>query len=72
MQCGIAEHGIEFARAATPGADERFARVAVDLIAEVADGTPPRRAAGVNPVPGYGFSVNGALCSPLCCGRQQV
>lgn len=67
-----AEHDIEFARAATPGADERFARVAVDLIAEVADGTPPRRVAGANPVPGYGFSVNGALCSPLCCGRQQV
>ncbi|TDZ77961.1 ferrochelatase [Mycobacteroides salmoniphilum] len=65
-------HDIEFARAATPGADERFARIAVDLIAEVADGNSPLRAAGENPVPGYGFSVNGALCSPLCCGRPQV
>ncbi|MUM17943.1 ferrochelatase [Mycobacterium sp. CBMA271] len=64
------EHGIEFARAATPGADERFARIAVDLIGEVADGGAQLRAAGENPVPGYGFSVNGAPCSPLCCGRS--
>lgn len=67
-----AEHDIEFTRAATPGADERFARLAVDLIAEVVEGRSPLRADGVNPVPGYGFSVNGALCSPLCCGRLDV
>ncbi|AFN63627.1 Ferrochelatase (Protoheme ferro-lyase) [Mycobacteroides abscessus] len=65
------EHDIELARAATPGADERFARLAVDLITEVVEGRPALRASGVNPVPGYGFSVNGALCSPLCCGVQE-
>lgn len=61
------EHGIEFVRAATPGADARFARLAVDLIGEVEEARPALRATGVNPVPGYGFSVNGSLCSPLCC-----
>ncbi|MFA4082038.1 ferrochelatase [Mycobacteroides salmoniphilum] len=65
-------HDIELARAATPGADERFARIAVDLIAEIADGHSALRARGENPVPGYGFSVNGAPCSPLCCGRLEV
>ncbi|WP_078288054.1 ferrochelatase [Mycobacterium sp. D16R24] len=65
-------HDIELARAATPGADERFARIAVDLIAEIADGQSALRARGENPVPGYGFSVNGAPCSPLCCGRLEV
>ncbi len=67
-----AAHDIEFARAGTPGADERFARIAVDLIAEIADGQAPLRAAGKNPVPGYGFSVNGAPCSPLCCGQLEA
>ncbi|MEU9808349.1 ferrochelatase [Mycobacterium sp. NPDC050853] len=64
-----AEHDIEFARAATPGADAAFAGLAVDLIDELVDGRPPLRAEGGSPVPGYGFSVNGAACSPLCCGR---
>jgi ferrochelatase len=64
-----AEHDIEFARAATPGADAGFAGLVVDLIGELVDGRPPLRAEGGNPVPGYGFSVNGAACSPLCCGR---
>lgn len=61
------EHGMEFARAATPGADERFARMVVDLIGEVVDGSPSERALGNDPVPGFGFSINGAPCSPQCC-----
>lgn len=60
--------GIAFARAATPNADRRFARLAVDLIDELRHDRAPERVAGPNPVPGYGFSVNGAPCSPYCCG----
>lgn len=45
------EHDIELARAATPGADERFARLAVDLITEVVEGRPALRPAG-EPGPG--------------------
>ncbi|MGV0742655.1 ferrochelatase [Mycolicibacterium sp. XJ870] len=60
--------GIAFARAATPNADPRFARLAAGLIDEVCNGTPQQRVTGPDPVPGYGFSVNGAPCSPNCCG----
>ncbi|ALR12050.1 ferrochelatase [Mycobacteroides saopaulense] len=65
------EHGIEFVRAGTPGADARFARLAVDLITEAAEGRAPLRASGIDPVAGYGFSVNGALCSAHCCVRLE-
>jgi ferrochelatase len=58
--------GIAFARAATPNADPRFARLAVDLIDELRYGREPARVAGPEPVPAYGFSVNGAPCSPNC------
>ncbi|OBB34400.1 ferrochelatase [Mycolicibacterium peregrinum] len=60
--------GIAFARASTPNSDERFARLAAGLIEELRTGAAPLRVAGPEPVPGYGFSVNGALCSPRCCG----
>ena len=60
--------GIALARAATPNADRRFARLAVGLVDELRYGTPPERLSGPNPVPGYGFSVNGAPCAPECCG----
>lgn len=60
--------GIAFARAGTPNEDPRFARLAVGLIDELRTGAAPLRVAGPEPVPGYGFSVNGALCSPNCCG----
>jgi ferrochelatase len=64
-----AEHvGIALARAATPNADPRFARLAVDLIDELRQGRAPSRVVGADPVPGYGFSVNGAPCAPQCCG----
>ncbi|MFV8247479.1 ferrochelatase [Mycolicibacterium peregrinum] len=62
--------GIAFARASTPNADERFARLAAGLIEELRTGAAPLRVAGPEPVPGYGFSVNGALCSPHCCGTR--
>jgi ferrochelatase len=58
--------GIAFARAATPNADRRFARLAADLIDELATGAPPARVVGPDPVPGYGCSINGAPCSPEC------
>ncbi|MGF0318789.1 ferrochelatase [Nocardia fluminea] len=59
-----AELGMAFARAGTPGADPRFSRMIVELIAErVSDG--PVRELGM--VPGYGCTVDGALCAPGCC-----
>jgi ferrochelatase len=60
--------GIALARAATPNADRRYAKLAAGLIAELRDGSEPLRVAGPDPVPGYGFSINGAPCSPHCCG----
>jgi protoporphyrin/coproporphyrin ferrochelatase len=58
--------GIAFARAATPNADRRFARLAVDLIDELRYGREPTRAPAANPPPLYGFSVNGELCTADC------
>jgi ferrochelatase len=58
--------GIAFARAATPNADARFARLAADLIDELRYGREPVRAAGPDAPPLQGFSVNGALCTPNC------
>ena len=61
-----AELGIAFARAATPNADSRFARLAADLIDELRYGREPARAPGPDAPPLQGFSVNGALCTPNC------
>jgi protoporphyrin/coproporphyrin ferrochelatase len=58
--------GIAFARAATPNADRRFARLVVDLVDEVRDGREPARVPAANPAPLYGFSVNGKVCTPAC------
>jgi ferrochelatase len=58
--------GIAFARAATPNADPRFARLAVDLIDELRDGREPARVMGPDAPPLQGFSVNGAVCTPNC------
>ncbi|KWX25077.1 ferrochelatase [Mycolicibacterium wolinskyi] len=60
--------GIAYVRAATPNADPRFARLAAGLIDELRNGAQPQRVVNPNPVPGYGFSVNGAPCAPQCCG----
>jgi ferrochelatase len=60
------ELGIAFARAATPNADPRFARLAVDLIHELRDGREPVRVPGPGAPPLQGFSVNGVVCTPNC------
>lgn len=59
--------GIAFARAGTPNADPRFARLAAGLIEELRTGAEPLRVPGPDPVTGYGCSVNGAPCAPDCC-----
>lgn len=63
-----AELGIAFARARTPNADRRYARLALDLIDELRDTRAPVRVAGPDPVPGCGHTVNGTVCrnSPRC------
>ena len=58
--------GIAFTRTTTPNADPRFARLAVDLIDELRQGREPTRVAGPDAPPLYGFSVDGALCTPDC------
>jgi ferrochelatase len=60
--------GLAFARAATPNADPRFARLAADLVDELRRGAEPERLAGQDPVPGCGHDVNGQPCmeSPWC------
>ena len=61
-----AELGVALARATTPNAQPRFARLALDLMDEVRQGRPPSRAVGAEPVPGYGASVNGRYCTTEC------
>jgi ferrochelatase len=58
--------GIAFARAATPNADSRFARLAVDLIDELRNGRDPARVPGPDAPPLQGFSVDGAVCTTNC------
>ncbi len=58
--------GIAYARASTPNAQRRFARLALDLVDELRDGRAPSRVVGAQPVPAYGCTVNGALCTPDC------
>jgi ferrochelatase len=60
------ELGIAFARAATPNADPRLARLAVDLIDELRYDREPARVAGSGAPPLQGFSVNGVVCTPNC------
>ncbi|MGH3856803.1 MAG: ferrochelatase [Pseudonocardiaceae bacterium] len=60
--------GMGFARAATPGADPRFARMVVELITEQVHGTPARRCSRI---PAAGQGVNGAPCTADCCGPAQ-
>jgi ferrochelatase len=61
-----ADLGIEFARAATPNADPRFARLVADLVDEVAAGREPSRVPGPDAPPLQGFSVDGVVCTPNC------
>jgi protoporphyrin/coproporphyrin ferrochelatase len=60
------QSGIAFARASTPNADPRFARLAADLIDELRDAREPARVPGSDAPPLQGFSVNGAVCTPAC------
>lgn len=64
--------GMAFARAGTPNADRRFARLAVGLIDELRYGRHPARVSGPDPVPGCGASINGAPCRPPHCVAQQT
>lgn len=59
--------GVAFARAATPNADRRFARLAADLVDELRHGRAADRVSGADPVPGCLASVNGAPCRPPHC-----
>jgi protoporphyrin/coproporphyrin ferrochelatase len=63
--------GIVFARAATPNADPRFARLAVDLIDELRHDRAPSRVSGPDPVPGCLASIDGAPCSPPHCAAPE-
>ncbi|MCV7179932.1 ferrochelatase [Mycolicibacterium sphagni] len=58
--------GIALARATTPNAQRRFARMVLDLVDEVRDGREPARVIGAEPVPGYGSSADGRFCTPAC------
>jgi ferrochelatase len=60
------EAGIAFARAATPDADPRFARLAVDLLDELRAGREPARVPGPDAPPLQGFSINGVVCTADC------
>jgi ferrochelatase len=64
--------GIAFARATTPNADRRFARLARGLIDELRYNRAPERVIGAQPVPGCGFGVNGAPCGPPHCAAEKV
>ncbi len=67
------ERGIAFARAATPNADPRFARLAVDLIDELRDGSAARPASSDSQTrtapPLQGFSINGGAVHAASCGE---
>lgn len=60
------ELGVALARATTPNAQPRFARLALGLLDEVRTGSEPARVIGPEPVPGYGSSVNGKFCTAEC------
>lgn len=64
--------GVVLARAFTPNAHPRFARLAVDLIDELRDGRPPSRVSGPDPVPGCAASINGEPCrAPHCVAEDR-
>jgi ferrochelatase len=63
--------GIAFARAGTPNADRRFARLAAGLIDELRYGSEPARVSGADPVPGCLASVDGEPCRPPHCVARE-
>lgn len=58
--------GLAYARASTPNADRRLARLARGLIEELRDGGAPQRLAGPAGL-GCGFGVDGAPCGAAHC-----
>ena len=60
------ELGVTLARASTPNAQRRFARLVLDLLDEAREDRAPSRVAGAQPVAGYGSSVNGQFCTADC------
>jgi ferrochelatase len=63
--------GVAFARATTPNADRRFARLAADLIDELRYGRTPARTSGPDPVAGCLASIDGAACCPPHCVARE-
>lgn len=63
--------GVAFARATTPNADRRFARLAADLVDELRYDRTPARVTGADPVPGCLASVDGAPCRPPHCAAAE-
>jgi len=63
--------GVAFARATTPNADPRFARLAADLIDELRYGRTPARTSGPDPVAGCLASIDGAACCPPHCVARE-
>ncbi|MET8997623.1 ferrochelatase [Amycolatopsis sp. NPDC004169] len=59
-----AAHGMAFVRAATAGADPRFAEMVVELVREHTSGTRPRK---LSAMAAAGCSINGAPCAVGCC-----
>jgi ferrochelatase len=66
LRAHAADLGIAFARAATPNADPRFARLVADLLDELRAGREPARMPGPDAPPLQGFSRNGVVCTPNC------
>ncbi|WP_300017883.1 ferrochelatase [Pseudonocardia sp.] len=58
------KHGMGFARAATAGADPRFADMVLELVAEHVHDAAPQ---GLGEVPRAGCGANGTLCAVDCC-----
>jgi protoporphyrin/coproporphyrin ferrochelatase len=65
------EAGIALARATTPNADRRFARLAAGLIGELREGNSPARVSGADPVSGCLASVDGEPCRPPHCAAPE-
>ncbi|HEY2059850.1 MAG TPA: ferrochelatase [Amycolatopsis sp.] len=59
-----AGYGMDFARAATPDSDPRFAELVVELIREHLEDAPARK---LSEFPAAGCTVNGAPCAIGCC-----
>jgi protoporphyrin/coproporphyrin ferrochelatase len=58
------KHSMAFARAATAGADPRFARLVVELVREHVENAAPR---SLSAIPPAGAGVNGEPCAHGCC-----